>query len=143
MYECHHRGKQAPGYHYAGNPAPRAPGLDQYRAGNLKHKVTYEKDSGSETEDLITEANGSGHLKRRITEVDPIKVGYNKQHEQVGHEAARNAPPGGPSYYVLASEARLHNRIYTGLGAVSQARVPKKVKCSQSCGGEMAGVSKK
>src|SRR5215831_14221194 len=106
LYETHQYRDDAPGDHDAGNPAARAPLLDQNASRNLEQEVAEEKDAGAEPQDLISERQVTFHLQRGITHVDPIEISNDKEDEKIGHQSPHDSAARTKRY---RSEIKLHN----------------------------------
>src|SRR6266550_4720835 len=90
--KAHQHRHDAPRDHYASDPTASAPFFHQDASGNLQQKVPPEKDAGSEAENLVSKRQVAFHLQRCMSHVDPVEIGDDKEHEQIGHQTTHDAP---------------------------------------------------
>src|SRR5262249_42792569 len=100
--KTHEHREYAPGDHDACDPLARTPFLHQDTAGDLQQEVSPEKDAGAKAEDLVRERQLTFHLQRCIADIHAIKVGNDKEGEEV-----RDQSPHDPATSAIGDGGRI------------------------------------
>src|SRR5205085_8822593 len=84
---------QAPGHHYAGNPAPRADPVEDQIARHLQYEIAPEERTGSKPENIRAQSEILVHRQRGEADVHAVEITY-EQFRTLLHPL-RNALKGG------------------------------------------------
>ena len=87
----HQNGDESPGNQNARNPAPRAPALDNQRAGNFKQKISGKENPRAQAEYAVGKSQVAGHLQAGKTDVYAVEIRDEIQDEKKWQQTPRDA----------------------------------------------------